>query len=442
MQEELVSLRDLLSVSTFGLRLLAAPERVDDPVRWAHPTELLDPRPYLKGHELVLTIGASLRDDQACTNFVRNLVEADVTAIGYGVGDVTDEVPVALVTACREAGLPLLEVPPGLPFQAITELLADRRAEARSARGRRVQKLTARLLEAIASDRPVSDLLVTVAEDLGGQVSFEEGRLLWSREHESDVPPGADTLAQLSAVLAVRKHEEDVDQANRRREVGRLLELVVQGRADAEVLALAVENAGLDPTAPVVPTVWPARSAELVLPALAPALAAAYEGVLVTLSQVAGRPELVAADVALPCGVGEAAPVGQLRRVVPPAVAAFGLALRRGEPVGYRDLVTFDGLLEQQPPERLTPYADRLVGPLVRHDQDHGTALVHTLRTFLAEDGSTNAAARELFLHPNSLRHRLKRIEELSGANPRVFDERVALAIGLWSWDRRPRGRR
>jgi DNA-binding PucR family transcriptional regulator len=57
-------------------------------------------------------------------------------------------------------------------------------------------------------------------------------------------------------------------------------------------------------------------------------------------------------------------------------------------------------------------------------------------------EGSVNATARELFLHPNSLRHRLKRVHELTGVNPRVFKERVALAIGLWAWERRPRGRR
>jgi purine catabolism regulator len=45
-------------------------------------------------------------------------------------------------------------------------------------------------------------------------------------------------------------------------------------------------------------------------------------------------------------------------------------------------------------------------------------------------DGSVNATAREL-LHPNSLRHRLKRVHGLTGVNPRVFKERAALAVGL-----------
>lgn len=65
-----------------------------------------------------------------------------------------------------------------------------------------------------------------------------------------------------------------------------------------------------------------------------------------------------------------------------------------------------------------------------------------TLRAFLEGDGSVNSIVRDLHLHPNSLRHRLRRAGELTGSDPRVFADRVALAVGLWAWGRRPRGRR
>lgn len=40
-----------------------------------------------------------------------------------------------------------------------------------------------------------------------------------------------------------------------------------------------------------------------------------------------------------------------------------------------------------------------------------------------------------LFLHVNSLRHRLTRVEELTGCNPLAFSDRVALAVALAAWD-------
>jgi DNA-binding PucR family transcriptional regulator len=438
----MVSLRDLLSVRSLGLRLRAAPEHVDAAVRWAHPTELIDPRPYLSGQELVLTVGTALQDDQRCRDFVDHLVDAGVTSLGYGVGDVTEEIPPALLRACRERGLPLLEVPAGVPFQAITELLADRRAEARTARSRRVQQLVSRLLDAIALDRPMTDLVRIVQDEIGGRFDFREGALQWSPVTDADVRPARETLEHLTAVLAVRQHEVDVEAANRRTEMGRLLDLVLQGRADPEVLLHPLDVAGVATDRPVVVAAWPQKAADLVGPRISPGLVAELDDVTVTMSSDARQVVELADALSLPCGIGEPAPLAQLRRVTPPALAALRLARTRGAPVGYQDLASFEGLLEQQPPERLAPFADKLIGPLVEHDRQHGAALVDTLRAFLDNDGSVNATARQLFLHANSLRHRLRRIQELTGSHPQVFDERVALAIGLWAWDRRPRGRR
>ncbi|MGZ8760700.1 MAG: PucR family transcriptional regulator [Aeromicrobium sp.] len=437
-----VSIRDLLSVPSFQLRLMAAPDRVDTPVRWAHPTELIDPRPYLTGQELVLTVGTSLQDDQRCREFVDHLMDADVSALGYGVGDVTEEIPDALLEECRFRGLPLLQVPPGVPFRSITEMLADRRAEARTARSRRVQQLVVWLLDAIAADRKMPELQRIIDHELGGRVSFHDGTVAWEPVEESDVRPGQDTLQHLGRVLAVRQHEEDTDQANRRLEVGRLVELVVQGRADAEVLHHPLVAAGVSIERPVVAAAWPPRVADLLAPLLGDCLFADLEDLTLTLSGDQDLIVQVAGETALPCGVGEHAPMADLRRVVPPALAALKLARTRGATVTYRDLTSFEGLLEQQPVERLAPFAEKLIVPLFEHDREHGTALVQTLRTFLDVDDSVNATARKLFLHPNSLRHRLKRVHELTGANPRAFDERVALAVGLWAWERRPRGRR
>jgi len=421
---------------------MSAADRVDIPVRWAHSTELIDPRPYLSGQELVLTVGTSLQEDQRCRDFVENLMDARVSALGYGIGDVSEEIPHALLEECRARGFPLLEVPRGVPFQSITEMLADRRAEARAARSRRVQRLVVRLLDAIRLDHDISDLQHIIDDELGGHVTFREGVVDWQPVDDSDVQPAHDTLQHLGRVLAVRQHEEDTDQANRRLEVGRLVELVVQGRADAEVLHHPLVAAGVSLERPLIAAAWPQGAAGLLGPLVSDCLVTEVDDVTVTISGDLDLVIEVATKTALPCGIGEPAPLTDLRRVVPSALTALKLARTRGAPVTHHDLTTFEGLLEQQPSERLAPFAEKLIWPLAEHDREHGTALVQTLRTFLNVDGSVNATARELFLHPNSLRHRLKRAHQLTGANPRAFNDRVALAVGLWAWERRPRGHR
>ncbi|MEU1801580.1 helix-turn-helix domain-containing protein [Streptomyces sp. NPDC019937] len=68
---------------------------------------------------------------------------------------------------------------------------------------------------------------------------------------------------------------------------------------------------------------------------------------------------------------------------------------------------------------------------LAAHDARHGTEFVKTLNTYLEVFGSTSAAAEQLVLHPNTLRHRLGRLAEISGVDLEDPSQRLALALQL-----------
>ncbi|MEH1127318.1 PucR family transcriptional regulator, partial [Micromonospora sp. CPCC 206061] len=63
-----------------------------------------------------------------------------------------------------------------------------------------------------------------------------------------------------------------------------------------------------------------------------------------------------------------------------------------------------------------------------------GGELLDTLDSFFAAGGVLEAAARSLFVHPNTIRYRLKRIADVTGLSPLTprdaFALRVALTIG------------
>ena len=61
-----------------------------------------------------------------------------------------------------------------------------------------------------------------------------------------------------------------------------------------------------------------------------------------------------------------------------------------------------------------TPQRDALTLLLV-YDQEHGTALLATLEQFLLRRGNISATSEALYIHPNTLRQRLRRIAELTG---------------------------
>lgn len=76
----------------------------------------------------------------------------------------------------------------------------------------------------------------------------------------------------------------------------------------------------------------------------------------------------------------------------------------------------------------------RLVEEVYRPLQSTGTALVETLSAFLEQTSSLEATARALFVHPNTVRYRLRRVTEVCGyapADPRqALALRIALALG------------
>ncbi|AOW92918.1 PucR family transcriptional regulator [Rhodococcus sp. WMMA185] len=78
----------------------------------------------------------------------------------------------------------------------------------------------------------------------------------------------------------------------------------------------------------------------------------------------------------------------------------------------------------------VTALNDRLVGPLAAA----GSVLADTLDAYLDCGGAVETCARQLFVHPNTVRYRLKRIAEVTGrdpTNPRdAYVLRVAATVG------------
>jgi PucR family transcriptional regulator, purine catabolism regulatory protein len=87
-----------------------------------------------------------------------------------------------------------------------------------------------------------------------------------------------------------------------------------------------------------------------------------------------------------------------------------------------------DRLLVTVPDAEISAYCAAMLGRLEAYDSTHGTNLVDTLETFLA---SRNAAlaARQLYVHYNTLKNRLDRIEEIIG--PYLDDPERCLSLGL-----------
>jgi DNA-binding PucR family transcriptional regulator len=87
--------------------------------------------------------------------------------------------------------------------------------------------------------------------------------------------------------------------------------------------------------------------------------------------------------------------------------------------------------LETGTPEALQRFADRMLDPVVAHDDRRGGDLVATLRLWLTVGCSTPEAAAALVVHPNTIGYRLARIEQLTGRSLRQPQTRLELQLAL-----------
>jgi DNA-binding PucR family transcriptional regulator len=82
-----------------------------------------------------------------------------------------------------------------------------------------------------------------------------------------------------------------------------------------------------------------------------------------------------------------------------------------------------------RPESDIREFADRTLGPLAEGERH--ADLIRTLDAYLRLHGSLNAVARDLLLHRNTVRQRLRRIAKLTGADLKDADARLALQLAL-----------
>jgi GAF domain-containing protein/sugar diacid utilization regulator len=104
--------------------------------------------------------------------------------------------------------------------------------------------------------------------------------------------------------------------------------------------------------------------------------------------------------------------------------ALMGTVVLRGGPavLSYEDLGAYKYLLRVALEGGIRDATVDAVSRLAEYDAQRGSQLVLTLEEFLRRHGNISATSETLFVHPNTLRQRLRRIAELSGLDLRKDD--------------------
>ncbi|MER5638935.1 helix-turn-helix domain-containing protein [Kitasatospora sp. NPDC002227] len=483
---------DLLELDDLHLEVgWAAPHLLDREVTGVTSTDLQDPARYLQPGELVLSglVWWRPEDGQAALRFANALRIASVAALLAGEGT-HGSVPPELVDACRRHGVPLLAVPSGTSFRAVTDrvylrlwggLQAD--AEGQAALPAAVRRTLAQLIGAQA---PLGELLERAVADLGlpdCSLTTGSGRLLAASAAEAaatattaaapvQVGPAGDSpfegwhltphtepgpaavamvhgLAELLAPLAVRARAAATA---RRGTAARLVTLLGAGAAAEAERELA--RAGLPTGEPLTAAAAriPGAPEGWAVAALAEALGelpflATADGPEGAVALVAAPEETVAAALRAVLPRLEARLGGgrRLRLGLGPTVAPVAAELRaalvqaryvlHGQPPGAvgrcAEINSLAALLRGVPAELTTVFRDRLLAPLIEHDRANPVSLLATLDAFLHHSASWSRTAEALHIHVNTVHYRIKRIEELTGRNLLRLEDRLDLWAAL-----------
>ncbi len=345
-------------------------------VRWVHITELVDPTPWLKGGELLLTTGIQLDGPKVQHELIDRLVEHDIAGLGFGTGFAHKKLPVALVNAARKHDFPVFEVPYELPFIAITERvfaqLVDERYEM--------------LQRSMAGD--------VLAEALTGNLYPEE---LQGKLH----PFG---IGEQAAVLAFSLGDPAV-----------AAPLLERALARAEVHSLVAIRAGL--LCAVID----------------------IDGVEPDPVELAGRirSELAARLGEVRAAASRPAATHSLRLSFHEARCALEAArLRNGDGseaivASYKDLGAFQLLLSVQDNDALMSYCRGVLGPVEQGEGEYGDELLRSLDVFIENNGHWERAASALYCHRHTLRYRIRRVEQLTGRDFSSARDRIEFWLAL-----------
>ncbi|MDF2614486.1 MAG: transcriptional regulator [Clostridia bacterium] len=113
------------------------------------------------------------------------------------------------------------------------------------------------------------------------------------------------------------------------------------------------------------------------------------------------------------------------------ALKFIGLTGKDSKVIQYDDLDIFCLLLSISKPSELSALYRRTLEKLMTYDQTAHSDLILTLEKFIEENGNLSSTANLLFIHVNTLRYRLKKIEQLLSCDLKNADTIFQLNLSL-----------
>ncbi|OYN80660.1 PucR family transcriptional regulator [Mycolicibacterium sphagni] len=485
----MLTVADVVGEPSLNLTVVTGPDQLMREVRSAHVCELTSPADWLRGGELLMTVGLLLPMRLAdCRAYMSECAAAGVAALALGLGHGLPyhDCPEPLMRAAQESGVALLTVPDETPFIAVTKWVFETIAREESRELHTALEINRALTAVATSSAPLAALLgawsqasdaACIVCDAAGQLvdatpgtapgsvaaamaavgTARASGMAWSvvdgfeihtvgsriplahialsAEMDLRSRAASSVLVSLIAVDIERRNLSGQVERQRRSQVfAQLLRPGIKRERAHQMLA----RVGLGPTPLQVATVA-GEDAERLAFRLQAGLGDAL--VLVRGDTV----EIAHADLdmlvetlrahaeGLPCGIGAPVAAEALSVSAMQARSLLPVSARLGRIVTAGESETVSLLVSLGSPEVVRGFADAVLAPLDALDPRERLELLRTLDQWLRVNGAWDPAAARLSLHRNTVRNRIERIAALTGRRLDDGDERMELWLALKS---------
>lgn len=468
-------------------------------VRCVDIMEIPDVRGWLRQGEFVLTTGYSFRGNpQGLSAIIEEMHKVGGAAVGFKPKRFLQATPPDAIALSNQYGIPLIEIPPHIPYIEITQPIMERILNTQLAMMRKVYDVHSRFVNLLAAQRG-QELLNVLGQLLGceaalltssGEVQIRTAgfsvenvktirnicvdNMVLAHVALTRLLGAADVfesmcLDQVVGLLSLELTARDAGLVHSKRAREEFLTELLTGALNMEGILVQRANQLEFP-----------RGASRVVMIIEPLDGAGGDSVQTDMVQwinQAERNRFVAASlgehVAVLYAFSDAPTVQQHSAAVQvahelrqkleeqfqaPVRVAIGEArqqlreLRNSYDEARR---TLDVSKKVRPDQRVVHWTDfyvedmmlaigahptlrrlyaTLIAPIYQYDVENGTDLLHTLDVYLKYGGNTKQVAAELFIHRNSVHYRLERIQDLLGGDLNNPEMLFRLNLSLRAW--------
>lgn len=379
------------------LKLVAGEAGLDEIVRWVHVSDVPDATQWVQSGELLFITGIGIKDStRDLGDMVAKAADKHLAGLVINVGPYIEKTPQEVIDLADRLGFPVFELPWKVKLAEVTK------------------SICAYIVEKQTEEKSIRDLLESI---LYGDTKYLAMLVTRAGHYGYDL-----TLPHQVMLLKIDNFAMYLDKIGLKNE-GRILNVKINKQKTIEkVLARHNLKALCDMRLDSVVIMLPAagKHAEQLSGAIAAELRDGLEGLLpgtcvsVGIGSPQDRPE-------------------KIRQSLDQAKFALetARALTSEDRIYRYDQLGIYKLLFKVDRTELENYYQEVLSPLTCYNKDNAGDLLNTLSQVLEEGGNFNTIAEKLYVHRNTLKNRLKKIESITGCrldNPR---DRVKLEFAL-----------